>query len=104
MQRKKRNLHKPTKRAIAEITSKAGKISKILENTEQVEGRIKAAIAGSYTVVLGYHKNLSLLKSICNKMNEKKLPNTLVKTIPSNINDILKSRLIMMDSDFIVMV
>ncbi|MFH1224222.1 MAG: hypothetical protein V1676_00280 [Candidatus Diapherotrites archaeon] len=95
---------KPTEERIKSIQARAGKISKILHSTKEVEARINAAIARSCTLVLGDHKNLNLLKKVSESMEKARIPSFWAKIDGSNVNDILKSKLFMKDSDFIVMI
>lgn len=104
MQRNKPKGKKPTKERIKAIQSKAGKVSKMLQNTKEVEARINAAIARSCTLVLGDHKNLNLLKKVSEGIEKANVPSFWAKIDESNINDILKSKIFMKDSDFIIMI
>lgn len=102
--RKKTVKKTPTTEEIKQITLTADKVSKIIRDTKQVEKRIDAAIARSCTLVLGDHKNLKLLKAVCKGLKKKNIRYLLVKLVKSNINDILKSKLLMKEADFILMI
>lgn len=92
----------PTAKEISAIDSKADRTSESIAS--EVEGRINGLISGSHTLVLGDHVNLELLKKITKSLKDAEIPSLYVKLVKSNINEILKSKLFMKESDFIIMI